>query len=191
VLRLRFATDSGWALEVLKDLDAFLQDHAHNERKVVQAALQLAAHNPRRRELVKAMIELAGEELTHFGQVHELLLQRGTHLGFDQPDPYAGGMHTLLRKADVKEYLLDRLLVFGVVEARGCERFQLIHEALPAGPLKSFYGDLYRAEARHHGLFTGLAERYFGRDTMHDRLDAILDAEAALVASLPHRSAVH
>jgi len=191
VLRLRFDTDPAWARVVLTDLDAFLQDHAHNERKVVQAALQLAAHNPRRSDLVAAMIELAGEELTHFGQVHALLLARGSNLGQDKPDPYAGGMHKLLRKADMDEYLLDRLLVFGVVEARGCERFRLVHEALPEGPLKDFYGTLYRAEARHHGLFTGLAETYYGRDVVRSRLSEILAAEAELVASLPHRAALH
>jgi len=191
VLRLRFDTSPRWAEVVLTDLDSFLQDHAHAERKVVQAALQLAGHNPRRSELVDAMIDLAGEELAHFGQVHALLLARGSNLGQDQPDPYAGGMHRLLRKADMNEYLLDRLIVFGVVEARGCERFQLVHEALPPGELKDFYGALYRAEARHHGLFTGLAERYYGRDALRSRLDEILDAEAELVASLPHRAALH
>ena len=100
-------------------------------------------------------------------------------------------MHKLLRKRDAHEYLLDRLLVFGVVEARGCERFRMVHEALPDGELKDFYGTLYKAEARHHGLFTGIAERYYGRETMRARLNTILDAEAALVASLPHRAALH
>jgi tRNA-(ms[2]io[6]A)-hydroxylase len=191
VLRLRYSTPPAWQEEVLRDLDSFLQDHAHAERKVVGAALQLAAHNPRRSDLVDAMIELASEELTHFGQVHRLLVSRGATLGQDKPDPYAGAMHRLLRKADMNEYLLDRLLVFGVVEARGCERFRLVHEILPAGALRDFYGTLYKAEARHHGLFVGLAERYFGRDRVTPRLDEILDAEAEIVAALPHRAALH
>lgn len=191
MLRLRHDTDPGWTDAVLRDLDSFLSDHAHNERKVVQAALQLAAHHPKRTELVEAMIALADEELRHFSQVHRLLLSRGSVLRQDTPDPYAGGMHKLLRKRDMNEYLLDRLLVFGVVEARGCERFRMVHEALSSGVMKDFYGALYKAEARHHGLFTGLAERYYGREATRARLDAVLDAEAALVASLPHRAALH
>ena len=35
-------------------------------------------------------------------------------------------------------YLLDRLLIGSLVEARGCERFGLIAQALPDGPLKHF-----------------------------------------------------
>ena len=191
MLRLRHQTPPSWLQAVLGDLDAFLQDHAHAERKVVGAALQLAGHNPKRPALVEAMIELAGEELAHFGEVHRLLLARGTTLGDDRPDAYAGAMHRLLRKRDMDEYLLDRLLVFGVVEARGCERFQLLHEGLPGGALRQFYGTLLKAEARHHGLFTGLAERYFGRAALSLRLDQILDAEATIAASLPPRAALH
>lgn len=191
ILRLRQATPPGWTAAVLTDIDAFLQDHAHNERKVVMAALSLAGQHFRRVELVSAMIELAEEELSHFRRVQELLAERGQTIGQDKPDPYAGPMHKLLRKADFNEYLLDRLVVFAVVEARGCERFQLLAEALPTGTLKDFYAELYKAEARHHGLFSGLAQRYFGREVFGRRLDVVLDAEAAIIRSLPLRAALH
>ena len=191
ILRLRHATDPGWARAVLGDVDAFLQDHAHNERKVVRAALILAAQHHQHRDLVAAMLELAAEELSHFQRVHDLLAERGKTIGQDQPDPYAGAMHKLLRKGDVHEYLLDRLIVFAVVEARGCERFQLVAQALEPGPLADFYTELFKAEARHHGLFTGLAQRIFGREAFTARLDQILEAEGAIVRDLPHRAALH
>lgn len=191
MLRLRHATDPRWTDAVLADLDAFLSDHAHNERKVVGSALALAGHHPLRSDLVRAMTELAAEELGHFGQVHALLLARGATLGFDQPDPYAGPLNKLLRRRDVNEYLLDRLLVFAVVEARGCERFKLLADALPPGDLKEFYTELFRCEARHHGLFTGLAQQIFDRATVLARLDEILEAEGAIVARLPFRAALH
>lgn len=191
ILRLRCASDPRWVDAVLGDLDAFLQDHAHNERKVVQAALTLAAQNPGRTELVAAMLDLAAEELSHFQRVHDLLAARGVGIGFDQPDPYAGPMHKLLRKRDVNEYLLDRLIVFAVVEARGCEKFQLLAEALPPGDLKDFYTELFKAEARHHGLFSGLAQQYFGRAVFAERLDTILEAEADIVRGLEPRAALH
>jgi tRNA-(ms[2]io[6]A)-hydroxylase len=191
ILRLRHATDPGWVDAVVADVDAFLSDHAHNERKVVQAALILAAQNPGRTELVAAMVELAQEELGHFGQVHDRLLARGRTLAHDQPDPYAGAMHKLLRKRDVHEYLLDRLIVFAVVEARGCERFRMLAEGLPDPGLRAFYAELFKAEARHHGLFSGLAQAYFGREAFAERLDAVLEAEAAIVRGLPHRPALH
>lgn len=191
MLRLRYQTPRDWQDAVLTDVDAFLQDHAHAERKVATSALTLAAQSFRHSELVTAMVELAQEEITHFGQVHELLLARGKTLGQDRPDPYMGPMFKLLRKRDVNEYLLDRLLLFGVVEARGCERFRMVSEVLPAGPVRDFYVELTRCEARHHALFVRLARRYFDGEQVTARLDTLLDAEAEIVAGLPFRAALH
>ena len=192
MLRLRYDTPPAWAEAVLADLDAFLQDHATNERRVAQAALRMIAHYARDRPpLVHALTELAQEELGHFAQVHALLEARGSKLDQEYPDAYMGAMHALIRKRDRDEYLLDRLLVFGVVEARGCERFRLVAEALPPGDLKAFYTELVRSEARHHGLFTRLARLWFDADTIDARLDAILDAEAEAVRALPIRAALH
>jgi tRNA-(ms[2]io[6]A)-hydroxylase len=191
MLRLRHDTGPQWAQTVLHDLDRFLQDHAHNERKVAQTALLLAAHHPDRPELVAAMIDLAQEELSHFKQVHDILAERGQTIGQDVPDPYMGPLRKLLRKRDVDEYLLDRLVLFSVVEARGCERFRLISLALPPGPLRDFYSDLVKCEARHHGLFLGFARQFYGRERADERMGELLDAEAGIVAGLPVRPALH
>ncbi len=191
MLRLRYDTPEEWKAAMSSDIDRFLSDHAHSERKVVLAALKLAKDNPGRTELVDAMIALAHEELGHFEQVHGHLKARGQALGFDQPDPYMGAVHRLARRRDVHEFLLDRLLLFGVVEARGCERFRMASEALPPGPLEEFYAELTRSEARHHALFIRLARGYFPGDVVARRLDALLDAEAEIAAGLPHRPALH
>jgi tRNA-(ms[2]io[6]A)-hydroxylase len=90
-----------------------------------------------------------------------------------------------------EQYFLDRLLVLGIVEARGCERFGLVADALEPGPLKDFYTDIARSEARHHGLFVRLAREYFPTDRVRDRLDELLEAEAKIVDQLPLRPAVH
>jgi len=57
--------------------------------------------------------------------------------------------------------------------------------------MKEFYEDIARSEARHHGLFTRLARRYFDTATVEARLDELLDREAEIVAALPLRAAVH
>ncbi len=191
MLRLRFETPAVWKDAVVADLDTFLRDHAHNERKVAGAALQIATHNPRHSELVRAMIELAQEELEHFRQVHELLVERGQTLGHDTPDPYMTRIHKLLRRVDANEYLLDRLLAFGIVESRGCERFRMAAEALSPGPIGAFYWELVRSEARHHQLFVAFARELYPEDVVQARLDALLDAEAEIAASLPIRPALH
>lgn len=190
MLRLRIQTDPAWVQCVLQDFNAFLVDHAAAERKASASAIHLAVHYPDRPEMVKACIELAREELEHFQQVVDVLYDRGQTMQPDQRDPYVNRLLKLNRKG-TQAYMLDRLLIFAVVEARGCERFGLIAAALPEGPLKTFYQDITASEARHHGLFVRLARLYFGRDEVQSRLDEILEAEAEIVAELPIRAALH
>jgi tRNA-(ms[2]io[6]A)-hydroxylase len=191
MLRLRIETSADWVAAVRADVDAFLQDHAANERKVSGSALQLAVQHPDRPALVDAMVALAREELGHFADVYALLVQRGRGLAQDMPDPYMGALHRLIRRADVHAFLLDRLLVFGVVEARACERFGLLADALAEPELRTFYAELTRAEARHHALFVRLAHDVGTRAAVATRLAELLDAEAAIVAGLPARAALH
>lgn len=191
MLRLRSDTSPAWVDAVCADLDAFLQDHAANERKVSHSALTLAVQHPTRRPLVDAMIELAREELDHFARVYEHLVARGRTLAQDAPDPYMGALRRLVRTAEVETYLVDRLITFAVVEARACERFALLAAALPDTALRAFYAELTRAEARHHALFLRLAQQYAPREAVALRLDEVLDAEAAIVAALPVRPALH
>lgn len=191
MLRLRTPTTDTWLATVLADLDGFLQDHGANERKASASAVLLAVHYPERRALVDAMVELAREELEHFAQVYGVLTRRGLSLGVDSPDPYMGALTRLMRKGHALHFLLDRLLVFGIVEARGCERFEILSHALPDAELRAFYAELTRAEARHHGLFVRLAYTIAPRAEVNARLDALLDAETAIIAELPVRAAVH
>ncbi|MFN8642530.1 MAG: tRNA isopentenyl-2-thiomethyl-A-37 hydroxylase MiaE [Candidatus Binatia bacterium] len=191
MLRLRSATAGAWLDAVCGDVDAFLQDHAANERKVSGSALQLAVQHPDRPLLGDAMVALAREELEHFARVYALLRARGRGLAQDAPDPYMGALFRVMRKADVEAFLLDRLLVFGVVEARACERFGLLADGLPDADLRAFYAELTRAEARHHALFVRLASAVAPPAVAAARLAEILDAEAAIVAALPVRPALH
>jgi tRNA-(ms[2]io[6]A)-hydroxylase len=191
MLRLRSATTPAWPAAVCADLDAFLQDHAANERKVSASAMTLAVQHPDRRPLVDAMVALAQEELAHFAQVYARLTARGRGLAPDAPDPYMGALRRLVRTGRVDTHLVDRLIVFAVVEARACERFGLLASALTDPELRAFYAELTRAEARHHALFLRLAQRYATADAVTARLAEVLDAEAALLVSLPIRPALH
>lgn len=191
MLRLRVDTSAAWIEAVGADVDAFLKDHAANERKVSASAMTIAVHYPERRPLVDAMVTLAREELEHFQRVYDLLVARGQTLGQDAPDPYMGEMRRLLRKRDVEEYLVDRLILYGVVEARACERFSLLATALPDPSLRQFYRALARGEARHHGQFLRLAHHYGRCREVKARLGEMLDAEAQIVTSLPVRAALH
>lgn len=187
---LRFATPGAWTEAVLDDFDRFLVDHAAAEKKASGMAMSMLSHYPDKPEIVNAMVTLAIEELTHFREVIKLMHQRGLTLGADSKDPYVNGLRKHMRKGtDV--YLLDRLLVGSIVEARGCERFGLIADALPEGDLKRFYRAITESEARHEDLFVSLAGHYFDRHTIDQRMHDLLDVEAAIVADLPIAAVLH
>jgi len=190
MLRLRTATDPSWIDVVLSDFDAFLVDHAACERKASATALKLVSHYSDRILLVRELIPFAQEELEHYAQVMEIILDRGLSTRADEKDPYVGALMGLIKRGP-EQYFLDRLLVLGIVEARGCERFGLVAEGLDPGPLKDFYNEIKRSEARHHGVFVRLAREYFPAEQVERRLDELLEAEAKIVDRLPLRPAVH
>lgn len=189
-MRLRVPTNPRWVEVVLGDFDSFLLDHAACERKASASALKLVSHYADRTVLVRELIAFAQEELDHFARVMAVVLDRGLVPRSDEKDPYVGGMLAQVQRG-ADSYFLDRLLVLGIVEARGCERFGLVAEALEDGDLRELYRDITRSEARHHGLFVRLAREYFPSERVERRLGELLDAEAELVASLPLRAAVH
>lgn len=148
------------------------------------------AHYPDKPDIVNAMAALAIEELAHFREVIKLLHERDLTLGADSKDVYVNALRKLMRKGtDV--YLLDRLLIGSIIEARGCERFALIAAALPEGELKRFYLAITESEARHEDLFIGLARIYFDERAIEQRMNELLDAEARVVADLPIVAALH
>ena len=143
-----------------------------------------------RAEIVESMMELAIEELNHFREVVKIMTSRGVQLAPDEKDSYVNDFRSAFRKgSDV--YMLDRLLVGGIIEARGCERFGLVGEALDAGPLKDFYLAITASEDKHKDLFVELALKYFDEDVVYQRLDELLDFEAKIVEALPFRAALH
>ena len=189
-MRLRWSTPGAWTETVLTNFDRFLGDHANCERKASALALKLVVHYPDRTELVDAMVALAKEELEHFDRVWKIMSARGLRLCPDEKDPYVNRLGTGLR-AGRELYLLDRLLLGGIVEARGCERFGLVAAALPPGPLKDLYDEITRSEARHHGLFVRLARTYFEPAAVETRLEELLQREATIARELPLRPALH
>jgi tRNA-(ms[2]io[6]A)-hydroxylase len=89
------------------------------------------------------------------------------------------------------EEFLDRLIMAGVVEARGHERFGCIAGALEDGPLKEFYDEITRSEERHAEIFVELAALYFSEEMVRERVDFFLAADAEICARLPFRAALH
>jgi tRNA-(ms[2]io[6]A)-hydroxylase len=195
MLCLKVPTDPRWAREARRDLAAVLIDHAHCEMKAASNALSLAARHPRDLALVKALTDLAREEIDHFQRVLEVLAQRGLELGAPPVDEYAAE----LRKAAATTprdqslpVLVDRLLVGALIEARSCERFKLLIDVIEEPELRAFYKELFAAEARHYRTFLDLAIEVGGDAAkVEARLDALADREAEIVQRLPVNATVH
>jgi tRNA-(ms[2]io[6]A)-hydroxylase len=192
MLDLRFATPPAWLDVVFADFDAFLLDHAACERKAAATGMSFVVRYPDKSPIIEPLIEFAREELEHFQIMYRIVHERGLTLADDYKDPYVNALRAQVRTGG-EGVLLDRLLVAGIVEARGCERLFMVAEALQkrASPLAEAYLGLARAEARHHGLFFRLARACFADEQIDERASVLLDFEAALVEKLPHRAAVH
>ena len=190
--KLKLASSScEWLQSVQKNFDAFLIDHALNERKASASAMTLVAHYPDRAELVEVMIELAIEELNHFKQVMKILASRNLIIENEKKDPYVNELRRHMKKSDSGAYLLDRLLSGAVIEARGEERFSLLAENLSDQALRSFYARISASEARHFCLFLDLADKYFHRKTIEDRLSDWIEIEKLAIESLPITNRLH
>jgi tRNA-(ms[2]io[6]A)-hydroxylase len=187
---LLYPTPTAWTDAVLADFDSFLLDHAAAEKKASGMAISMLSHYPDRLELVAAMADLAVEELTHYREVVKWIHHRGLLTAPDQKDHYVLAFRKSIRQGR-EEYLLDRLLVASIIEARGAERFALVAEALEAGALKTFYQSIARSEERHFELFLTLAGKYLNKDMIEQRWIELLETEATIVAGLPIRAALH
>ena len=187
---LRYPTPAAWTEAVLADFDSFLLDHAAAEKKASGMAISMLSHYPDRVELVTAMTDLAIEELSHYREVVKWIHQRGLLTAADSKDHYVLALRDHIRKGR-EQYLLDRLLIASIIEARGAERFALVAAALEAGPLQKFYQSIARSEERHYELFLELAGKYLDAAMIEQRWDELLDIEAAIVAGLPIQAALH
>ena len=190
MFELKYHTPKEWAQVALADFDTFLVDHAAAEKKASGMAMAMISHYPDRKILVSAMIDLAIEELIHFKEVLKLIQRRNAQLGADSKDPYINKLRALFRKGS-EVFFLDRLVIAGVIEARGHERFSLIAQALPEGKDKEFYSSIAESEEKHKNLFIELAYEYFDKAVVDERLEEVLCVEAEISEKLPFRAALH
>ncbi|MFZ1730661.1 MAG: tRNA-(ms[2]io[6]A)-hydroxylase [Bacteroidota bacterium] len=190
MLRLKCESNAGWSAAALADLDTLLIDHVHCEKKAASTALSLINRYPENDLLVEHMIEHAKEELEHFALVMEFLKRRGVSLRRDSADPYVNQLLAHSRRGEPFR-LLDSLIVAALIEARSCERFQLLVEALPAGELRDLFNGLMPSEARHFAMFLSLAREYFPADDVDQRLEEFTILEAAIVRGLPNEARMH
>ena len=189
-MALSTRTDPAWGKFIADHFDEFLVDHANCERKASAFALGLIVKYPDRASLTETLIDIAKEELDHFHRVFKLMTARGLSIGNDARDPYVAELNRLARHGR-DERLIDRLLIAGLIEQRGAERFALVAEALQAPDLKQFYHELANSEKKHSGQFLKMLLGFTSESVLGARLDALREAEGSIVDTLPWRAALH
>lgn len=182
-------TTAAWVEAALADLTAIMRDHLHCERKAAQSALSLVRAYPDRMDMVKALTRLAHEETSHVVVVTKLLDARGTKPDFDRGDDYAAALRKHERKRE-PERVLDRLLIFALIEARSAERLGLLGAAIQEPALAHTYQSLARAEVRHRDMFLRLAAAT-APDGWRARCAELAAIEAEIVAKAPVRARIH
>ena len=192
MLGLKLPTDPRWVNIVEKNIEDILTDHAWCEQKAASTAVSLIVSFPEYTELVKEMIDLIKEEISHFKMVHDKILERGWILGRDRKDDYVVQLLTFFPKGGSRtDQLVHRLLYAALIEARSCERFRLLSEELQDKELANFYRKLMISEANHYTMFLNFARQYGIRKEVDQKWDQLLNFEAEVMKDLGKHQSIH
>jgi len=169
---------------VLREPLLLLNDHAHLEKKAATNALELLNRWPEPNppeNWVAAMTAVARDEVEHLAMVSRLLARRGGRLTRQHSNPYASALHQLVRKGQGTGELIDRLMISALIEARSCERFNLLASSCTDAELARLYQNLWASEHGHYRTFIQLAGQILPRNVVAKRWDQMLDSEASLI----------
>lgn len=174
-------TPEEWVRAAIENQSILLIDHANCEKKAAATAMNLMYQYVEKPDLLIKMSQLAREELLHFQQVVEIMMDRGiayTHLSASR---YASSLRDYVSRTPSKtsNKLADTLIVGAIIEARSCERFARLIPFVDKA-LGKFYQGLLKSEARHYQDYLTLAELYCGTKA-DSRVNEILSLEKSLV----------
>lgn len=180
MLNLQSESRERWLVQVKNHLPEILVDHAHCEKKAAACAMNLILAYVDREDLCRELSVIVVEELEHFRMVLDLLQRRGIPFGRQQPGGYGRQLNDLVRRFEPQR-AIDRLLVASLIEARSCERFDLLRQHVEDAELQEFYGSLFESEARHHTTYVRMA-RFFGSDEeVRERLEELSALETEII----------
>ena len=188
ILKLKLPTDPRWVNIAEKNIEEILVDHAYCEQKAATSCISLIQRYSQNEKLVNELAPIVTEEWGHFRLVLAELKKRNLKLGRQRKDEYVNKLMEFQKKGcSEEEILLDRLLIFALIEARSCERFKRLSEGLTDPYLSNFYRRFMESEAGHYTLFIELAETYIEKEKVRTRWQQWLDYEAGVMQSLTVR----
>ncbi|MCB9914758.1 MAG: tRNA-(ms[2]io[6]A)-hydroxylase [Planctomycetes bacterium] len=187
---LEYATPPEWVRLVERRPLELLSDHAHNELKAASTAQAWLLKRPEASALVVRLARVAAEETEHFDRVVRLLYGRGGALLPLDTNPYADAL--LARSAATrKDRFLDRMVVAALIEARSCERFELLAAHLADAELRALYAGLVESEQGHRALFLDLVREHFEPAVAEARIAELFRLEGEVMAALPFAYRMH
>lgn len=190
MLNLKCETPQRWLDQVADHLDEILIDHAHCEKKAAGCAMSLLVSYIEHDELCREMTTIVNEELEHFQMVKDILADRGIPFRRLKPGDYGKNL-TALTRPNEPDRAVDRLLIAGLIEARSCERFDLLRQHAPDAELADFYGSLFESEARHHTVYVKLAKTFADPKLVQRRLEELAAEEAGIVLAGDPKPRMH
>ncbi|BDQ03999.1 tRNA-(ms[2]io[6]A)-hydroxylase [Ignavibacterium sp.] len=190
MLCLKNKTKPEWIKFALENLPSIIMDHAHCEKKAAGTGMSLLSTYFDKKEISLIMSDLVEEEIGHYRSVIKLLDKMNLTLGRDEGDEYAKSLLSFVNKNEPMR-MLDRLLTAGIIEARSCERLQILAENIENEDLRKFYKELSDSEAGHYVTFIKLAKLYFDEELVRKRLDELTQIEAEIVKNLPNKPLMH
>ncbi len=180
MLGLQSVSSQRWLKLIDLHLKEILIDHAHCEKKAAGCALNLIFAYVDHQDLCRELAEIVHEELEHFVMVLDLLASRGIEFRRLKPGQYGRQLNDLVRKFE-PEKAIDQLLIASLIEARSCERFQLLANYVQDKELADFYASLFESEARHHTTYVRMARHFGDEQTIRQRLEELSALEAEII----------
>jgi tRNA-(ms[2]io[6]A)-hydroxylase len=175
MLSLQSLTAERWLRQVDQTLDEILIDHAHCERSGTRTnllfATSIAASCARTGRIVNEELDISdksskyrtGEGSSSASFAEQLWRQ----------------LNDLVRVRTQRA--VDRLLVAGLIEARSCERFDLLRKHVGDPELAAFYDSLFESEARHHSTYIRLARLFDSEANVKTRLQELSALESEII----------
>ena len=174
-------TSDRWLKLAKGNLPLLLQDHANCEKKAAGTAMNLIFRYEFHRELQERLAQLVREEMLHYEQVLSLMKDRGIKWHYLPAGRYAKGLLKHKRTHEPAA-MVDVLIIGAFIEARSCERFSALADAIDDEKLARYYKYLLKSESRHYEDYLNLA-RSITDERIDERVAFFRDVERELIDS--------
>tara|TARA_Y100000590_G_C15573462_1_gene959521 strand:+ start:399 stop:1061 length:663 start_codon:yes stop_codon:yes gene_type:complete len=186
---LKCRTPERWVSKVIESnamLESILMDHVSLELRAAEQAQKLIRRYGSTKhswgiKLISQMSRLAREELRHFEKTLDIITKRGMVYRPISASHYASTLHAAINKQEPQR-LIDTLIVGAIIEARSCERFYSLSEAMVNSypDLSQFYQSLLKSEGRHFHNYLKLAE-IVNTSSILKRTESFLNLDKQLI----------